>query len=273
MSKWALRVMAIFLGVGALIFAFIGYRLSTSPAPQTSVKPAIPSVVVVALHALSAGAIVKADDVSVKTVPDQVADSYAHTTDVVGRVARGTITVDTVLLHSQFSAPGNLAALLDPQERAVSVRVDDAVGVGGLIKPNDRVDVLLFMQGNPETASISSAQVVLKNARVLAYGDAVAIPPDDAVVAADAGKDKDADKKGQVAEHKANTTAVLAVPEYELSRFMLASTTGSLKLALRPTLPANDTSAASTSAEKRAQYTRLGSLAYADARRPTTAAA
>jgi pilus assembly protein CpaB len=272
MSKWTLRIVAILLGVGALIFAIVGYRLSTSPAPQTPVRPAIPSSVVFALHDLAAGAVVKPEDISVKTVPDQIADSYAQTGDVVGRLVRVNIAANMVLLHNQLGVPGNLAALLDPQERAVSVKVDDVVGVGGLIKPNDRVDVLLFLQGNPETASISSAQIVLKNARVLAYGDDIAVPAADVTAADAAKKDDDKEKKGRVPEHKSNTTAVLAVPEYELSRFMLAATTGTLKLALRPSAAISDAAAQSPSAEKRAQYTRLGALAYSDARRPSTSA-
>jgi pilus assembly protein CpaB len=59
-----------------------------------------------------------------------------------------------------------LASLIDKSKRAVSVRVDDVVGVGGFLLPGNRVDVLATRRvGNGEE---SQARTILEDLRVLA---------------------------------------------------------------------------------------------------------
>ena len=49
---------------------------------------------------------------------------------------------------------GGVTAVTDPNKRAMSVKVDDVIGVAGFIKPGDRVDVMVTMEpaGGPEKA-------------------------------------------------------------------------------------------------------------------------
>ena len=69
---------------------------------------------------------------------------------------------------------GTLSNLLDEDMGAVTVPVNEVVGVGGFVLPGDRVDVFLSRQprlgengGQPQQAF---SDVVLQNARVLAVG-------------------------------------------------------------------------------------------------------
>lgn len=59
-----------------------------------------------------------------------------------------------------------LASLIEPTKRAISVRVDDVVGVGGFLLPGNRVDVLATRQtGNTGDAE---SKTILEDLRVLA---------------------------------------------------------------------------------------------------------
>ncbi len=61
------------------------------------------------------------------------------------RFALSAIEPNEPILGSKITAPGksaSLSAQLTPGKKAVTIRVNDVLGVGGLIVPNDRVDIL-----------------------------------------------------------------------------------------------------------------------------------
>ena len=60
---------------------------------------------------------------------------------------------------------GGVAAVTQPEKRAMAVRVDDVVGVAGFINPGNRVDVLVTLRESP-----SQTKTVLQNVLVLATG-------------------------------------------------------------------------------------------------------
>lgn len=85
---------------------------------------------------------------------------------LAGRVlARSVVAGEPVLESSllpQGSEPG-LAALLGESARAVSVQVDEFVGVAGFVQPGSKVDVLATASGGA-----AHGEAVLQNVRVLA---------------------------------------------------------------------------------------------------------
>jgi len=93
--------------------------------------------------------------------------SFTDPAQVVGKVATSEILSNEVLLDRRFVTPGPgspLAAVLAPEMRAVSVRVDDVVGVGGFILPGNRVDVVAARA----TGDRAYADTILSNVKVLA---------------------------------------------------------------------------------------------------------
>src|SRR3546814_13095107 len=100
------------------------------------------------------------------TVPD---DSFAATEDVVGKIAPFGMLRGDVLRGARLAehlGGSTLASLIATDKRAVSVRVDDVVGVGGFLLPGNRVDVLATRrQGNGDEAE---ARPLLEDLRVLA---------------------------------------------------------------------------------------------------------
>src|SRR3546814_2764527 len=62
------------------------------------------------------------------------------------RVVLRTLEVNEPVLENKISGFGgkaSLAAILSPEMRAVTIRVNDVAGVAGFVLPGDRVDVLL----------------------------------------------------------------------------------------------------------------------------------
>jgi pilus assembly protein CpaB len=63
---------------------------------------------------------------------------------------------------------GGLRAVIDPGRRAVSVKVDNVIGVAGFVTPGARVDVMATMRRVDRERAIPYAKVILQNVRVLA---------------------------------------------------------------------------------------------------------
>ncbi|MDD5247392.1 MAG: Flp pilus assembly protein CpaB [Rhodocyclaceae bacterium] len=228
--------MAFILVVGAIVAAFLGYRMSTQPPPVQPVAPT--ETVVQSLKALHAGEPIRVEDIALKSVPAKPVGSFVASTQVVGQMPMVDIPAGETLTRAQFPSPGNLLHSLHAGERAVAIKVDEVVGLGGFAQPGDRVDVLLYLRGAQEIDNASSAQVVLAGVRLLAYGEstqpAAQAPTEGENMAAHAAASA-ADKVPN--RPRTTTSAVLAIPEASASKLMLAANSGTLRLSLRPAEP------------------------------------
>jgi pilus assembly protein CpaB len=239
MNSTFLRILVVILAIGAITTAWIGYRISTKP-PADAVKIVTPTYTqVVASKEIPQGKLLTIDDVEVITTTELNPNAYPNTHDVVGKMTQMPIAAGEAILSKHLPSLGALAESLAPNERAVAVKVNEVIGVGGFIKPGDRVDVLLFLRAERETDNVSSAQVVLRDIKVLAYGDILA---DDAPSQTDPDSNTNNpvstnSKKSEAKKEKDSRSAILAVPEQQVSRLMLAESSGTLRLALRGIQP------------------------------------
>jgi pilus assembly protein CpaB len=94
--------------------------------------------------------------------------SFIDKSLVEGKVARSQIISGEIILAPRITDQGNgsaLAAVVAKDMRAITVRVDDVVGVGGFLLPGNRVDVLAtHKEGNEPPVS----ETILSNVKVLA---------------------------------------------------------------------------------------------------------
>lgn len=229
-----LRILAVAFAIGAVVAGIIGYRLSNQPEPVPSAVQAPPAENVVEVaQPLRAGEPIIADNLVIRQLPARPAGAFATPQQAVGLVPLTDIAAGEILNKSQLVSPGQLQRHLHPGERAVAIKVDEIVGLGGYAKAGDLVDVLLYLRPSQETKNASSAQVVLAGVRLLAFGESVQGAPSVEPSAAEAaGVSKPQDKSAGRA--KAVTSAVLAVPEAAAPKLMLAANSGNLRLALRP---------------------------------------
>jgi pilus assembly protein CpaB len=136
---------------------------------------------------------------------------------VVGRGLIVPVAENEPLLEGKLAARGaggGLPVIIDEGMRALSVAVDQVVGVAGFVLPANRVDVLLTI---PEhTSKEQATRVIMQNVRTLASGQSI-----------------QQDKEGK--PQTVSVVTLLVTPE-QAETLTLASTQGRIQLALRNTL-------------------------------------
>ncbi len=93
---------------------------------------------------------------------------FATIEDVLGKVSTTKILRGEILVTERFrshTTGSTLAALVSQNMRAVTVRVDDVVGVAGFLLPGNTVDVLASRKRGRDRAI---TETILKNIKVLA---------------------------------------------------------------------------------------------------------
>src|SRR4030042_30527 len=81
-------------------------------------------------------------------------------------LAAGEPVLESALFEA--GAEGGLAAVIAPNRRAVSVKVDSVIGVAGFVKPGARVDILATLRRIDAQKPIPFSKVILQDVRVLA---------------------------------------------------------------------------------------------------------
>lgn len=145
---------------------------------------------------------------------------------VIGSVVRTALLAGMPLTSMALIRPGQegfLAAALIPNHRAVTITVNQETSHAGLIAPGDRVDVIFTMQVPSDGANQpgSFSRTILQDIRVVAVGRRVENVVSEPELEED-GRGND------------GNTATLEVLPQEADRLVLATTRGSIALALRP---------------------------------------
>ncbi|HEY5701291.1 MAG: Flp pilus assembly protein CpaB [Woeseiaceae bacterium] len=102
--------------------------------------------------------------------------------EVAGKVSTTEIPRGEILIAQRFrehSAGSTLAALVDREMRAVTVRVDDVVGVAGFLLPGNRVDVLASRK---QTNKRAETETILRNIKVLAVDQTASADSNEPVI-------------------------------------------------------------------------------------------
>jgi pilus assembly protein CpaB len=158
----------------ALVFASLAAMLAKQWIKnKSSSSDGVSNSIVVAAVDIPFGT--KLDESHMKTIrwhsedmPDGV---FTKTEDVIGKIAKNTfysgetITEQRVAEHLEGSA---LAALIAINLRAMTVRVDDVVGVAGFIQPGNKVDVLSTVMARVCNRQKAETITLLSNTKVLA---------------------------------------------------------------------------------------------------------
>ena len=172
--------------------------------------------VVVATAELPVGARIRNQDLRIVSVPEDFApqSSFEKADDVKDRVVTNLVLKDEPVVPSRLAPPGSapgLAPMIPAGFRAVSIRVNDVIGVAGFIQPGMHVDVLA--SGRLPNSDDSVTRTVLQNVAVLSAGQVLTPEP-----------------KGQVINAQVVT---LQVRPAEAEVLALASVEGRIQLVLR----------------------------------------
>jgi pilus assembly protein CpaB len=210
---FAVLVIAVLAGGG---LAYGTYNMmSNQPVQVTQAKT---QPVVIATNDLSLGAELKAEDLKVALYPQGQAPegAFVKVEEIVGRGVIVNIVKNEPILPAKLAskeAGAGLPPVIPEGMRAVSVRVNEVIGVAGYVLPGTRVDVVATASptNHPED---TTSKVVLANVQVLTAGTRIEADQKDG-------------KPVQV------TVVTMSVTPEQSERLALASTEGKIQLALR----------------------------------------
>ena len=143
--------------------------------------------------------------------------AVAEPAGLIGRVTRTSLARHEPVLQAKLAAPGargGLSAAIEPGKRAMTVKVNEVVGVAGFALPGSLVDVMVHTStdDSQQRSSAAVSKIVLERILVLA-------------VAQEAGRDATAPKV-------VNAVTLEVSPE-QAEKLDLARSVGSLSLVLR----------------------------------------
>ena len=174
--------------------------------------------VVVAAADLELGAELRADDLRVVQWPESAMPmgAFASPEDVVGRGLVMPVIQNEPILPMKLAGKGagsGLPVVIPEGKRAVSVRVNEVLGVAGYVLPGTRVDVLATASPTEKRADVTT-KLVLSNVQVLAAGTKL-------------------EQDGEQGKPVSVTVVTLLVTPEESEKLTLGATEGKIQLALR----------------------------------------
>jgi pilus assembly protein CpaB len=225
------RTRLLLIGFVALALgAIVSYTVYRTLQTRTGADTAPGVEVVVAANDIPVGAKVAESDVKLARFPatDLPANPFHLKTSVVGRGALLPIAKGEFFLPNKLAgenAGSGMQSLIPPGMRAVSVRVNEVIGVAGFVVPGTRVDVLLT--GNPSGAPDQQTTTVLENVAVIATGQKL--------------------ERNTAGEPQLTPVITLLVSPDDAQKLTLATTQGKIQLALRNPLDTKQQELASVS--------------------------
>jgi len=204
------------LGSGLLAGYLALAYVSVDPPTLIAAEPK-GTQVVVASRDLPIGHIVSREDVEVVDWPSKNVPNgfYMQPGEVLGRGVMTTVHRNEPLLAAKLAdknAGGGMPLTIPDGKRAVSVEVDQVIGVAGFVLPGTRVDVLATVMPNANRSE-TTTRIILQN-----------IP----VLTADQSYQKDPNEDPKIV-----TVVTLLVSPEEAEALTLAATEGKIQLALR----------------------------------------
>jgi pilus assembly protein CpaB len=191
--------------------------------------PVAHSFVVAAAKPLPAGARVSEADLKLVAWPDgsKMAGSFDKVEQVVNRGVIDALLENEPVVEAKLApveAGAGLPPTIPPGMRAISVRVNEVVGVAGFVTPGTKVDVYVTLrQSEQETLT----RIVVSNVTVLTAGTRY-------------------EQDAQTPEAIPSSVVTLLLSPADAERVVLASNDGQIMLALRNPLDVDPTVSAGT---------------------------
>lgn len=215
-NKRAIMMMAVavLFGIAAVVLASLWLAKQSANSAQR---------VVVAVADVGRGQkllpdMLKLEEISIKNLPK---DAFTDFSKLADRVLKSNVMRGEVLSEDKLAPPGTvggLSAMITEGKRAITVRVNDVIGVAGFALPGNYVDVIVHLERDASDAERAArsplhvSKIVLERILVLA-------------VAQEVSRD---DTKPRVVN-----AVTLEVTPQDAEHLDLARSVGTLSLALR----------------------------------------
>jgi pilus assembly protein CpaB len=157
-----------------------------------------------------------------ESIPDGTFDKPEK---LMGRVAVQNIMAREPITDQRLAPEGSaagLSAVIPEGYRAMTVKVDDVVGISGFVQPGTLVDVVVVIDPVEQDSNQGPiSKIVLQNIKVLANGQNIDKPKDDR-------------------EANSVKAVTLQVTPEQAEKLALAATEGKLQLVMRNSIDQND---------------------------------
>jgi pilus assembly protein CpaB len=156
----------LFLGLAALC------GLATASVARKTGQEGPPGVpVVVASAPALPGRVIDPSQLEVVSWPAETIPqgAFSHPSALATRVLARSVVRGEPILESSLLPVGTeagLGALIEESARAVSIKIDEFIGVAGFVQPGSRVDVIATV--NDHASGSQRTEVILQNLKVLA---------------------------------------------------------------------------------------------------------
>jgi len=218
MNRNTRTILVLLLAMAAAGVASYGVYLAVRAMPQRSAQAA-QSRAVVAARALPVGTMLGPKDVKLIPWPaaSMIPGAYTKLEQVVNRGLVDSVAENEPLTDSKLAKEGAGAGLpptIPPGMRAISLKVNEVIGVAGFVVPGTRVDVLVSINQGEGRDSVS--RVVVSNVQVLT-----------------AGTRFDQERARKDAKPMPTSVVTLLVSPADAERLTLAADEGKIMLTLR----------------------------------------
>src|SRR5882762_9827721 len=212
--------------VGALLFGLlaavsVSRYLSSAQAYTKDLKS-----VAVAKVAIPVGTKIIPEQVTVVQFPKESTPdgTFDNAEKLTGRVAIANIAPREPITESRLApegTAGGLSAVIPEGYRAMTVKVDDVVGISGFIMPGTLVDVVVVIDPGDKSTQDPISKIVLQNIKVLANGQNIDKP------------------ENQRDANSVKAVTLLVTPE-QAEKLALATSEGKLQLVMRNSIDQGD---------------------------------
>jgi len=204
---------------GAVLCGLLGVALITRYISNIQAYTRDLGEVVVAKSDIPLGEKITAEHLSLLPMPNGSVPegAFRKTSEVVGRVAIVPIGIRDPITYSKLApegTEGGLSAVIPQGYRAMTVKVDDVVGVQGFIMPGSFVDVVAIILPPGDQTRGPISKIVLQSIKVLASGPKIDTP------------------ENQRTPSEVRSVTLQVTPE-QAEKLVLAANEGKLQLVMR----------------------------------------
>jgi pilus assembly protein CpaB len=215
--------MLIGLGIAIVVALFLSTFVYRAFQSASAIKPITTEHIVVAAQPLQVGTRVDASNLRLIPWPsgEPVAGMFTRIADCANRAVITPLAENEPILENKLAATqsgAGLPATIPEGMRALSVAVNDVVGVAGFVIPGTMVDVLVTgkVADNGHGSEQNITRTILENVKVLAAGQKI-----------------EQDREGK--PQNVPVVTLLVTPD-DAARLTMASTEGKIQLSLRNTV-------------------------------------
>jgi len=204
---------------GAVLCGLLGVALITRYISNIQAYTRDLGEVVVAKSDIPLGEKITAEHLTLLPMPNGSVPegAFRKASEVVGRVAIVPIGIRDPITYSKLApegTEGGLSAVIPQGYRAMTVKVDDVVGVQGFIMPGSFVDVVAIIVPPGDQTRGPISKIVLQSIKVLASGPKIDTP------------------ENQRTPSEVRSVTLQVTPE-QAEKLVLAANEGKLQLVMR----------------------------------------